>query len=342
MVSSSGFLFYFCSKTLCSLSAFEPSWQSKLDVIFEVMNYTSKIAVTVITGFLGAGKTTFINSVLKKYPDTKFALVENEFGEVSVDSKLIKGVNASQMFELKNGCICCTITDEYEQALKELATLFPHIEHLLVETSGIADPAPVIRPFFSDKDLKRLYRFNGTVCLIDAKYFQRYPAKMVAFRQLAVADSVIITKSEEISQTQKEKFNEELIKLNPLADYLFSDFGHVPDFNPHEIQHKVKLTPDFDDEYKKHEYLQVKTMRIQKPINKLQFTEWLSYTLDIHKNEIYRVKGILCFENEPFEFILQGVGGSFEIYESENFLVENKGEMVFIGNLKRIELKFSF
>src|SRR5665647_3913055 len=108
------------------------------------MKAKNKIAVTVITGFLGAGKTTFINRILKNNPDTQFALVENEFGEVSIDTKLIKGLDASQMFELKKGCICFAISDEYELVLQELAERFPNVEHLLIETTGIADPASVI------------------------------------------------------------------------------------------------------------------------------------------------------------------------------------------------------
>lgn len=306
------------------------------------MNAKSQISVTVITGFLGAGKTTFINDILKTNPEKQFALVENEFGEVAIDTKLIKGVDASQMFELKNGCICCTISDEFEQALKELANKFPDVEHLLVETSGIADPAPVITPFFIDEDLKRQYHFNGTICLVDARYFHKYPAKKIAFRQLAVADTVIITKAEDISQIQKEKFTEELKLLNPLARYYISDFGHVSDFNPEEIQHKMKLTPDFSTENIKHEYLQVKSFRVTNPINKSQFTDWLSYTLDINKNDIFRVKGILCFENEPFEYILQGVGGRFELVEGDMILGNTDSSVVFIGQLKNVDFTFGW
>lgn len=300
------------------------------------MYRTNKISVTVITGFLGAGKTTFINDVLKNNPETKFALVENEFGDVAIDTKLIKGIDASQMFELKNGCICCTINDEYELALKELAVRFPEVDHLLIETSGIADPAPVIRPFFSDADLKQLYHFNGTVCIVDAKYFHRYPAKKVAFRQLAVADAVIITKTEEFSQIQKEKFTEELINLNPIACYHLSGFGYVLGFDIEDIQHKIMIVCDFTSEKAMHEHMQAKTIRRQKPLNKLEFTEWLSYTLDLYKNEIYRVKGILCFENELYEYILQGVGGSFELVEGSDLVSDSKSEIVFIGNLHNL------
>jgi G3E family GTPase len=178
--------------------------------------------------------------------------------------------------------------------------------------------------------------------MVDARYFHRYPAKKIAFRQLAVADSVIVTKTEDFSFTEKEKFLQEIKNLNPLAGYHLSYLGHVSDFDLENIQHKMKFIRDFTIESAMHEHLQAKTIRFQNPLNKLEFTDWFSYTLDLYKTEIYRVKGILCFENEPFEYILQGVGGSFEITESEIFLTENISEMVFIGNLNMIELELSF
>jgi G3E family GTPase len=134
------------------------------------MRQKDKIAVTVVTGFLGAGKTTFINFLLKKYSELQFALVENEFGDVAIDTQLIKGVEASRLFELKQGCICCTITNEYELVLQELAERFPHVQHLLIETTGLADPAGVIRPFFREEKLNVLYTFNGTICIVDAQF----------------------------------------------------------------------------------------------------------------------------------------------------------------------------
>lgn len=304
------------------------------------MNRTKKISVSIITGFLGAGKTTFINDILKNNQELKFALVENEFGDVAIDAKLIKGLNASQMFELKNGCICCTITDEYELALAELANRFPEVNHLLIETSGIADPGPVIKPFFIDTDLKELYTLNGTVCMVDARYFHRYPSKKTAFRQLAVADVVVITKTEDFSISQKEEFMMEFKLLNPLSVFHLADFGKVSGFDLEHIQHKIKFTPQFHIKDNDHEYVQVKTFHYDKPINKIRFTEWLSYTLDIYNNEIYRVKGILCFEKEPFEYVLQGVGGSFEITEGDIANGDMKSVMVVIGKFKNIDFDF--
>lgn len=297
------------------------------------MNRKNKIAVTIITGFLGAGKTTFINQILKKYPDKQFALVENEFGDVSIDTKLIKGLNASQMFELKQGCICCTISGEYELVLLELAERFHNINHLLIETTGIADPAPVIRPFFSDENLNSVYQFNGTVCLVDTLNFNLLPAREISLKQLAVADCILVNKSELLTATQKEKIQKEIFQINPLGKIHFSEFGNSPGFDLDSIIHQQKFTADLSTVKSIHSEITSQTLTFQTPLNKEQFAGWLSYTLDLYKTKIYRVKGILCFENEPYEFILQGVGGSFELIEGADLSSNSKSELVFTGIL---------
>jgi G3E family GTPase len=309
----------------------------------------NKIAVTIITGFLGAGKTTFINSLLKENPDIQFALVENEFGDVSIDTKLIKGVDASQMFELKQGCICCTISDEFELVLQELAERFPKVEHLLIETTGVADPAPVIRPFFADENLKEIYQYNGTICIVDALNFENSPEKEITIKQIVVADLVLVSKSENLSAIQKEDFIKNLHKINPFAEVKLNEFDFLAPFGglgvrdlyeQSSLLQKNKTQFNFASFSNPHTNLSTKTLRFNQPLNKGEFIRWLSYTLDIHKNEIYRVKGILCFENEPYEFILQGVGGSFEITEGDLILGETKSEIVYIGKLKDVELNF--
>jgi G3E family GTPase len=311
-----------------------------------------KISVTIITGFLGSGKTTFINQLLKQNPDSQFALVENEFGEVSIDTKLIKGVDASQMFELKQGCICCTISDEFELVLQELAERFPNVEHLLIETTGIADPASVIRPFFADENLKEIYKYNGTICLVDAINFENSPEKEITIKQIVVADLVLIGKAENLSEAPKETLISTLQKINPFAQIEFgnnTDSGFKAPFgglgvknifqNKTGSSHK-KTKSEFHSARisASHSKISTQTLHFDHPINKNEFIRWLSYTLDIYKNEIYRVKGILCFENEPYEFILQGVGGSFETVEGELILGEKKSVLVFIGSLYNISI----
>ncbi|MCY1722472.1 GTP-binding protein [Prolixibacteraceae bacterium Z1-6] len=303
------------------------------------MKRKSKIPVTVITGFLGAGKTTFINYVLQQKKGKQFALVENEFGDVAIDTKLISGVDASQMFELKQGCICCTLTDEYELVLQELAERFPNIEHVLIETTGVADPAPVIQPFFKDENLAELYVYVGTVCLVDAMNFTTQPEKDILLKQLAIADTILVNKSENLPDTEKEDFKVALKQINPLAEISFISYGKAnPELNQLHLKaaNGIDLMPDPE----LHAHIQKKKLTFQHPLNRAEFLRWLDYTLDIYKNKIYRTKGILCFQGEPFEYIVQGVGGSFELIEGDLILDSIESQVVFIGKLEGLSIDF--
>lgn len=316
-----------------------PAGRGVINIQNKNLSENAKISVTIITGFLGAGKTTFINQILKQYPDKQFALVENEFGEVSIDTKLIKGVDASQMFELKQGCICCTISDEYELVLAELAERFPNVENLMIETTGIADPASVIRPFFIDKKLKEIYQVNGTVCIVDGINFENSLQEEVTIKQVAVADLTLISKSEKISRQQTQNLETKINRINPLCKVSNNENGLTPDFNPDEMIHNTKYFPDLPIDFSPHDGITSKKLSYSQPLNKEEFIHWLSYNLDIYKSQIFRVKGILCFENEPYEFILQGVGGSFEITEADFLKGKLKSEIVFIGKLKDLVLE---
>ena len=295
------------------------------------MEYKSKIPVTVITGFLGAGKTTLINNLLEKYSDLQFALVENEFGDVAIDTKLIKGVDASQMFELKQGCICCTITDEYELVLQELAERFPDVEHLLIETTGIADPAGVIQPFFRDEQLKELYRYNGTICLVDALHFNEQPEQELRLKQLAVADLILINKSKILDEQEKELMLKWLGKLNPFAKLLFTNFGNVTEIDLNNLVQKIRTTFDFITFPSSHAHIETKLIEFEGSMPKAEFLRWFSYLMDVNKRNIYRAKGLLYFEDDPFEYILQGLGGDFELTEGDLIIEPGESKIVLIG-----------
>jgi len=286
---------------------------------------------------LGAGKTTFINQLLQKYPERKFALVENEFGDVAIDTKLIKGVDASQMFELKQGCICCTITDEYELVLQELADRFPDVEHLLIETTGVADPAPVIQPFFSDERLKEIYALNGTICLVDALHFDEIPEKQISLKQLAVADLILINKSNELTKGQHEAFLKEIGKLNPFARMIPTAYGNADEVELDKVMQKIRTAFDFVHFPSVHQHIETKLMEFGTPIPKEEFLRWFSYLMDVNKRLIYRTKGVLYFEDEPFEYILQGVGGNFELTEGDLVIEPGESKIVFIGKLSDVQ-----
>ncbi|WP_340110654.1 CobW family GTP-binding protein [Maribellus mangrovi] len=304
------------------------------------MEHKIKIPVTVITGFLGAGKTTFINNLLKKYRGQRFALVENEFGDVAIDTKLIEGVDASQMFELKQGCICCTITDEYELVLQELAERFPDVEHLLIETTGIADPAGVIQPFFSDEQLKELYHYNGTICLVDSLHYNDHPEQEITLKQMAVADLLLVNKSEKLDEQSMNSLTSELHEFNPFAAIEFTSFGQTDRIDLTRMQEKERSVFDFMSLSSAHSHIQTQTLSFDRPLDREEFMRNFEYTIDIHKRNIYRVKGVLYFQNEPFEYILQGVGGSFELIEGDPYVRPGESKIVLIGKLSEVSFDF--
>jgi G3E family GTPase len=301
-----------------------------------------KINATLITGYLGSGKTTFINNLLKKYPEKQFALVENEFGEVSIDSRLVKGVNASHLFELKNGCICCTITNEYELALTELADRFPEVDELLIETTGIADPPMVIQPFTSNPEIIERYNFQGIVCLVDAKHFSYQFKLPVARRQMMVAGSCIISKIDPVDATEKSRMLEMTRQHNSLSTCFFSsreetefELGNYWS-NPPGILSRVSIYEPLG-----HKGLKSLTFRISEPMEPDAFREWLVYFLGVYRNRIYRIKGIVYFRDEPFEYIVQSVGQSWEITEGSLSVENQEGILVFIGELDGVSFEGS-
>lgn len=190
--------------------------------MFSDMTTPRKIKAAIITGFLGAGKTTFINNLPRKYPDKQFDLVENEFGEVPVNTRLIKGVDASQLFELKYGCICCTITNEYELVLVELAGRFPEVNELLIETTGIADPAQIIKPFTNNPEIRSFFEFQGIICIADARNYEFHIQEKVSVRQLISDGAIVISKSEGFSHDEQIAMVNRLKELNDMAPVFYT------------------------------------------------------------------------------------------------------------------------
>ena len=126
-----------------------------------------KIPVTIITGFLGAGKTTLINNLIKKHPDKKFAIIENEFGEIGLDGSFIIGADEN-IFELSNGCICCSLNTDFYELINKLQTGGYDFNHLLIETTGIADPTSIVNAFLSDYEIIERFTIDSVICLADA------------------------------------------------------------------------------------------------------------------------------------------------------------------------------
>ena len=163
------------------------------------MNNTGKIPVTILTGFLGAGKTTLLNNIITKYSAKKFAVIENEFGEIGIDGGLIVG-NIESMYELSNGCICCNLSEGLTNTLNNLLTSKYQFDNLLIETTGIADPSGVIDNFMAYEEIYKKFIVDSVICLADAQTYEESAEEQPeVHRQLAVADIIILNKIEDVT-----------------------------------------------------------------------------------------------------------------------------------------------
>jgi len=178
-----------------------------------------KLSVTILTGFLGAGKTTVLNAILRSNMDKRIAVVENEFGEQSIDALLVAKEFDSSVFDLSSGCICCNLNSDLVAVLKELLVSEIPYANLLVETTGIADPAGVIKPFLSDPVISQGFALDAVICVADARIVEELLAhNNEAVQQVALADIVLINKADAIDVSFLPEIKSAIQAVNPFAD----------------------------------------------------------------------------------------------------------------------------
>src|SRR3984893_2900604 len=192
---------------------------------------TRTIPVTVLTGFLGAGKTTLLNCILSRQDTRRVAIIVNEFGEVGIDGELVI-VAEEDILKLNNGCICCTVRGDLTRAVANLLASGRAIDHILIETTGLADPAPVIQSFILDETLRSSTQLDAIVTVVDALYVVEQMHNEQAREQVAFADVILINKTDLVSERSLEDVGRLLRSFNPLAKMHQTtgcdiDLGHI-------------------------------------------------------------------------------------------------------------------
>lgn len=298
-----------------------------------------KIPVGIITGFLGAGKTTLLNNLIKEYPGKRFAIIENEFGEIGIDSELVQNVDNSNIYELANGCICCSLNDDLADLLKDLLHTGRPIDYLLIETTGIADPSSVIQPFFSDPDIRSSFAMDSVICLIDALYFkQSFNQQEEVHRQVAISDLMILNKAGEADEKSLSYTMGVMQSMNPHAEIIQTNYAEIGDHRllNRQAYHSDKvgsltIIPAALDQ----EDHSIASHSFQFPGNfdMDRFSYWMEYFLYINQAKIFRIKGILSFADNPQKMILQTVRSSYLLEDWEFWKVgeERINRLIFIG-----------
>ena len=219
------------------------------------------IPVTILTGFLGSGKTTLLKRVLHESHGMKIAVIENEFGEENIDTDILKTESKEQILQMSNGCICCTIREDLREALQLLAAKrrkgLVDFDRIVIETTGLADPGPVAQTFFMDDEIAETYLIDSIITLVDAKHAnQQLDHRQEARRQVGFADQMFMSKTDLVTEAEKDALTHRLKHMNPRAPIRAVHFGDVPlsevfDLRGFNLNAKLDIDPDFlkEDEH---------------------------------------------------------------------------------------------
>ena len=209
-----------------------------------------KIPVTILTGFLGSGKTTLLNRILSEQHGERIAVIENEFGEIGIDQALV--INADEeVFEMNNGCICCTVRGDLIRILGNLMKRRDKFDRILVETTGMADPGPVAQTFFVDEDMRELFSLDGIVTLVDAKHVHLHVESSSECReQIAFADVLVLNKTDLVTPAEVDALERRVRSMNAMAKVLRSTNAGVPipevlDVGGFDLERAVTVKPGF-------------------------------------------------------------------------------------------------
>jgi G3E family GTPase len=299
---------------------------------------SEKIPVTVLTGYLGAGKTTLLNRILSEPHGQKFAVIVNEFGEIGIDNDLVVGAD-EEVFEMNNGCICCTVRGDLVRIIDGLMRRKGKFDAIIVETTGLADPAPVAQTFFMDENVGRKAKLDAVVTVADAKWLQdRLKDAPEAKNQIAFADVILLNKTDLVKPDELAEVEARIRGINPYARIHRTERAQIPinevlGRNAFDLDRILEIEPEFlDGNHHDHDHghnhhhhahgeapqhgglkhyhdeeMQSLSLKTDKPLNPDKFFPWVQDLVQKEGPSILRCKGILSFKDDNERFVFQGV-----------------------------------
>jgi G3E family GTPase len=311
----------------------------------------AKVPVTLLTGYLGAGKTTLLNRILTYEHGKKVAVIVNEFGDVGIDHQLI--INADEeIFEMNNGCICCTVRGDLIRIIGNLMKRRDKFDHLVIETTGLADPAPVIQTFFMDEDVQAQTYLDSVVTIVDSKHIGLHWDAEEAQEQIAFADVILLNKTDLVTSEDLDVLESRIRSMNALTKiYRTRDSELEMDallgIGAFDLDRALEIDPEFLNELAhEHDETVVSVAIVETgEIDGDKLNDWLGKLLREQGADIFRMKGILTIAGEDTRFVFQGVHMLFDGKADRpwNPREIRKNELVFIGrNLDDAQLKQDF
>lgn len=308
------------------------------------MKSRKKIPVTIVTGFLGAGKTTVLNRILSDQAYENSAVIVNEFGNIGIDSKLLT-TTKEEIIEINSGCICCNVRGDLIKILKtyirRMAKGEVYFDRIIIETTGLANPAPVIQTFLMDEVMMNWFEIDAVCTVIDPVHIEQHIKEAEVQEQIAFADAIIFNKTDLITKQSLLELQARVLKMNPMAKQLVSINGQVKldeiiNIYTFDLEKKLEIEPNLlKDNLHSHHGEGVGSFVIEdvRPLNLSKLNEWFSYLVQVEGESLYRYKGILHIEGLADRVVFQGV---HMLFNSNQDRAWKKGEkrtnqLVFIG-----------
>jgi len=336
-----------------------------------------KIPVTVLTGYLGAGKTTLLNRILSEPHGKKYAVIVNEFGEIGIDNDLIVGAD-EEVFEMNNGCICCTVRGDLIRIIDGLMRRKGKFDAIIVETTGLADPAPVAQTFFVDENVGNKTKLDAVVTVADAKWLRdRLRDAPEAKNQIAFADVILINKTDLVTDAELREVEARIRGINPYAKLHRTQRAQIPlsevlGRNAFDLERILDIEPEFlhaedhdPDHHHDHDHghdhghahshgglkhyhdedMQSISLKTDQPLDPDKFFPFIQNLTQAEGPNILRSKGILSLKDDPQRFVFQGVHMMLDGDHHREWRADEKREsrLVFIGrNLPEEKIRKGF
>ncbi|AOB31745.1 cobalamin biosynthesis protein CobW [Bordetella sp. H567] len=276
----------------------------------------ARIPVTVISGFLGAGKTTLVNHLMQQCPTEQIAVIVNEFGEVGIDGQLIVA-DDNPLIEINNGCVCCTVRKDLAVAVREL--LRPggrELDRIVIETSGLADPAPVLQTFLADPDLIQQVELESVIAVVDALHVHLHLDDEIVREQIAFADAIVLNKVSSMGPVALADLEARLLQLNPAAHLERTDYAQVAaqslfGIRRFSLPNVLAIEPDLLDggehDHEHDESIQALCVDVADPLDAERFNRWMNQLVQRAGADLMRTKGVLNMRSEARQFHFHSV-----------------------------------